>query len=71
MSAVWKAPTPRKWTPETPHPVIDILPEQKTVTEKGGTMRLGAYPALLVPRDLLVQSLYDARRSLRTPSPPL
>ncbi|MFA6035517.1 MAG: CTP synthase (glutamine hydrolyzing) [Candidatus Micrarchaeia archaeon] len=26
---------------KTPHPVIDILPEQKTVTEKGGTMRLG------------------------------
>jgi len=32
---------------DTPHPVIDILPEQKEVTEKGGTMRLGAYPALL------------------------
>ena len=29
------------------HPVIDILPEQMAVTEKGGTMRLGAYKALL------------------------
>ncbi len=29
----------------TPHPVIDILPEQKEVTDKGGTMRLGAYTA--------------------------
>ena len=28
--------------PETKHPVIDILPEQKSVEEKGGTMRLGA-----------------------------
>ncbi len=28
----------------TPNPVIDILPEQRSVTEKGGTMRLGAYP---------------------------
>ncbi|MBW3018799.1 CTP synthase, partial [Candidatus Woesearchaeota archaeon] len=28
-------------------PVVDILPEQKTVTEKGGTMRLGAYNANL------------------------
>jgi CTP synthase len=33
--------------PETPHPVIDLLPEQRTVREKGGTMRLGLYPALL------------------------
>jgi len=28
----------------TEHPVIDLMAEQKTVTEKGGTMRLGAYP---------------------------
>jgi len=33
--------------PNTPHPVIDILPEQKRVLEKGGTMRLGAYEAIL------------------------
>ncbi|MBI2514800.1 CTP synthase [Candidatus Wolfebacteria bacterium] len=36
--------------PQTPHPVIDILPEQKkNISEKnlGGTMRLGAYPAVL------------------------
>ncbi len=30
---------------KTENPVVDILPEQKEVTEKGGTMRLGAYPA--------------------------
>lgn len=29
--------------PKTPHPVIDILPEQKRVKELGGTMRLGAH----------------------------
>ena len=29
---------------DTPHPVIDILPEQRSVTEMGGTMRLGSYP---------------------------
>ncbi len=28
----------------TPNPVIDLMEEQKGVTEKGGTMRLGAYP---------------------------
>lgn len=43
--------------PDTPHPVIDILPEQKDVTEKGGTMRLGAYSALLKD-GTLVRSLY-------------
>lgn len=30
--------------PNTPHPVIDLMPEQKKITKKGGTMRLGAYP---------------------------
>ena len=29
--------------PQTPHPVIDIMEAQKKVTEKGGTMRLGAW----------------------------
>ena len=29
---------------KTPHPVIDLLADQKKVTEKGATMRLGAYP---------------------------
>ncbi len=43
---------------DTPHPVIDILPEQKDIEDKGGTMRLGAYPAILKPGSVL-QSLYD------------
>jgi CTP synthase len=43
----------------TPHPVIDILPEQKAITDKGGTMRLGAYPAVL-KQGTLVRSLYGA-----------
>jgi CTP synthase len=33
--------------PETPHPVIDLLPEQKKISELGGTMRLGANPVVL------------------------
>jgi len=33
---------------KTPYPVIDLLPEQRDVTEKGGTMRLGTYPCHLV-----------------------
>ncbi|HEX3697535.1 MAG TPA: CTP synthase [Polyangia bacterium] len=30
-----------------PYPVVDFLPEQRTITEKGATMRLGAYPCVL------------------------
>jgi CTP synthase len=30
--------------PQTPEPVIDLMEEQKKITAKGGTMRLGAYP---------------------------
>lgn len=33
--------------PNTSEPVIDIMAEQKTITNKGGTMRLGAYPCEL------------------------
>ncbi len=31
----------------TPHPVIDLMPEQKNIEEMGGTMRLGLYPCEL------------------------
>ncbi|MGH8977047.1 MAG: CTP synthase, partial [Acidimicrobiia bacterium] len=34
---------------QTPHPVIDLMDEQKSVVDMGGTMRLGAYPARLEP----------------------
>jgi CTP synthase len=33
----------------TPHPVIDLMPEQQSITDMGGTMRLGCYPCHLVP----------------------
>jgi CTP synthase len=31
----------------SPHKVIDLMPDQADVVDKGGTMRLGAYPAML------------------------
>lgn len=34
--------------PESKHPVIDLMPEQKDIEDMGGTMRLGAYPCRLV-----------------------
>jgi CTP synthase len=35
--------------PDTPYPVIDLMVTQRDVTDKGGTMRLGAYSAVLQP----------------------
>ncbi len=34
---------------DTPHPVIDLMPEQHGVEDMGGTMRLGGYPCVLQP----------------------
>jgi len=38
----------REFDPHTPHPVIDLLPDQRAIANLGGTMRLGAYPCRLV-----------------------
>ena len=40
----------------TPHPVIDLMPDQANVTEKGGTMRLGAYPCKVVDGTLAAEA---------------
>ena len=37
-----------EFDPETPYPVIDLLPEQRQIEERGGTMRLGSGPVHLV-----------------------
>jgi CTP synthase len=42
--------------PKTPHPVIDLMEEQKGVSEKGGTMRLGAYSCLIKEGSVAFQS---------------
>lgn len=42
--------------PDTPYPVIDLLPEQKGVVDKGGTMRLGRYPCRIEPGSLAYQA---------------
>jgi len=38
-----------EFDPLTAHPVIDFMPDQLDITDKGGTMRLGAYPCMLLP----------------------
>lgn len=40
----------------TPQPVIDLMPDQKTISDMGGTMRLGLYPCELQPGTLAYQA---------------
>ena len=42
--------------PQTPHPVISLLAEQRGVMDKGGTMRLGRYQCRLTPSSLVAQA---------------
>jgi CTP synthase len=41
-----------EFDPDTPHPVIDLMPEQEGVSVKGGSMRLGSYPLKVKPGTL-------------------
>lgn len=45
----WRQANSTEFDKETPYPVICLMDEQRNITDKGGTMRLGAKPALLVP----------------------
>ncbi len=45
-----------EFDPETPHPVIDFMPDQRDITDMGGTMRLGIYPCRLVPGTVASQA---------------
>ena len=44
----WKDATSAEFDKTTKHNVIDIMEDQKHISEKGGTMRLGAYPCTLI-----------------------
>jgi CTP synthase len=45
----------------TPHPVIDLMTAQRGLTQKGGTMRLGAYPCALAEGSL-ARKLYNRQK---------
>ena len=45
----WADAHSAEFAPDTAHPVIHLMPDQRGVTEKGGTMRLGQYPCRLAP----------------------
>lgn len=51
----------KEFHPESPNPVIDLMAEQKSVSLKGGTMRLGAYPCVLDESSLVFRT-YGRRK---------
>ena len=53
----WTDANSTEFDERTTHPVIDLMDEQRTVTQKGGTMRLGAYPCVL-KKGTLAAKLY-------------
>ena len=50
-----------EFDPDTPDPVIDLMPDQRGITEMGGTMRLGVYPCELVERSLSAKAYRRTR----------
>jgi CTP synthase len=46
-----------EFDPESPHPVIDLMEQQRGVADMGGTMRLGSYPCVL-RKGSLVSEVY-------------
>ena len=57
----WKDASSTEFDEKTAHPVIDLMVDQKGVTQKGGTMRLGAYPCVIEPGTLAAK-LYKSTK---------
>ena len=55
----WEDANSTEFDEKTTHPVIDLMEEQRGITQKGGTMRLGAYPCIL-KKGSLAAKLYRA-----------
>ena len=58
----WADANSTEFDPATKHPVIDLMESQRGVTQKGGTMRLGAYPCIL-KKGSLAAKLYGSSAS--------
>lgn len=54
----------REVSADTPHPVIDLLPGQKDITKKGGTMRLGGHD-VVIEKDTLAYELFGSMTRMR------
>ncbi len=46
----------REFDQDAPHAVIDLMPEQRTMRNKGATMRLGAFPCALLPGSIAAEA---------------
>ena len=56
----WKDANSTEFDENTTHSVIDLMEEQRGITQKGGTMRLGAYPCVL-RKGSLADKLYSRK----------
>ena len=61
----WADADSGEFAPESRHKVIDFLPDQSDETDKGGTLRLGAYPCKIVPGTLMEKCYGEALISER------
>ena len=52
-------PNSTEFDPSTTHPVIDLMPDQRDITDMGGTMRLGLYPCQLQPDSVAKQAYQE------------
>ena len=59
----YKDANSREMDEKTPHNVIDIMEEQKSITQMGGTMRLGAYECELVKGSRVYEAYVGAEKS--------
>ncbi len=57
----WTDANSTEFDEKTTHPVIDLMEEQRGITQKGGTMRLGAYPCVL-KKGSLASKLYGTTK---------
>ena len=64
----WKDANSTEFDEHTTHPVIDLMEEQRGVTQKGGTMRLGAYPCVL-KKGSLADKLYSRKDNSASSAP--
>ena len=60
----WTDANSTEFDEKTRHPVIDLMDEQRGVTQKGGTMRLGAYPCVL-KKGTLAAKLYGTTKDTK------
>ncbi len=57
----WKDANSTEFDPETPYPVIDVMPDQRDQLETGGTMRLGLYECSLRPKTKAAEAYKESK----------